>query len=356
MPNEQALLGQISQGLAALARTAGVVGRVVPTVPHAAQTADEPRLDARIEFMIEQNAYRYAVEAKAHVDRLAALGNIKQQLGRYHTRGLLFAPYISATMARQCRELDLEFLDAAGNAYLNLPGMHIYITGEKPAGVAGTAMGKTPSGTTTALRVVFALLCQAQLLNAPYREIVEAGDVAMGAIGRVIYDLEARGYIAGGAKKQNRRFVERERLFEEWVAHYPVRLRPKLNTRRFRAENTGWWKDTDLQPFGAYWGGEIAAERLTHYLKPKYATIYIKPELAQQALPKLVAAHRLRADPNGNIEIRDVFWKLPDNPAHPDVAPPILVYADLVATHDPRNLEAAKLIREQYIDDGLRQT
>ena len=37
----------------------------------------------------------------------------------------------------------------------------------------------------------------------------------------------------------------------------------------------------------------------------------------------------------------------------PDLVPPILVYADLVATLDPRNLEAAKLIREQYIDGAL---
>ena len=355
MLNEPALLGQLPHVLATLARTAGVAGRIVPIVPPAAQTAERHRPDAVIEFMVEQNAHRYAVEAKAHVDRLAALGHIKQQLGRYDLRGLLFAPYITATIARKCRELDLEFLDTVGNAYLNLPDLRIYITGEKPSGATTTAMGKTPGGTATALRVVFALLCKPELLNAPYREIVAAARVAMGAIGRVFYDLDERGYLAGGEKKRNRRFVERERLFEEWVAHYPVRLRPKLNTRRFHAENTAWWRDADLQPFGAYWGGEVAAERLTHYLKPSYCTIYIKPEPAQQALPKLVAAHRLRADPQGNIEIRDAFWNLPDNPAHPDVAPAILVYAELVATHDPRNLEAAKLIREQYLDDGFRQ-
>jgi hypothetical protein len=48
-----------------------------------------------------------------------------------------------------------------------------------------------------------------------------------------------------------------------------------------------------------------------------------------------------------------MFWNFPADPATPDVAPPILVYADLAATLDPRNLEAAKLVREQYIDRAL---
>ena len=67
------------------------------------------------------------------------------------------------------------------------------------------------------------------------------------------------------------------------------------------------------------------------------------------------AKHRLRADPTGNIEILDVFWNLPNNPDYPDVVPPILAYADLVATIDPRNLEAAKLLREEHIEHALHQ-
>lgn len=69
-----------------------------------------------------------------------------------------------------------------------------------------------------------------------------------------------------------------------------------------------------------------------------------------------MADHRLRADPKGNVEILDAFWDLPDDPAHPDVVPPGLVYADLVATLDPRNLDTAKLLRERFIDHALHQT
>jgi hypothetical protein len=149
------------------------------------------------------------------------------------------------------------------------------------------------------------------------------------------------------------------RLFEEWVTNYPIKLRPKLNARRFRAENPEWWKQVDLTGLRAYWGGEIAAHRLTNYLKPTTCTIYIERDQNKaeptRGLAKLVAANRLRADLEGDIEVLDAFWYLPPTIAYPDVVPPILAYADLIATLDPRNLEVAKLIREQYIDNAFRK-
>ena len=74
-----------------------------------------------------------------------------------------------------------------------------------------------------------------------------------------------------------------------------------------------------------------------------------------RAVGKLVAAHRFRADPEGDIEILDQFWHLPINLERGDIVSPLLVYADLIATLDPRNLDAAKLVREKYIDDALRK-
>lgn len=354
--NERLLLGELDRALNALERTTGVKGRVAKLEPRAGK-ARQP--DALIDIYVEGKKHRYAVEAKTRVDRLAALGHVKAQLDQLGERGILFAPYITPALAKQCRQLDMPFLDVAGNAYLHEPGLHVYITGEKPEDPAPTTMGARGGGTATALRVVFALLCEPGLLNTPYRNIVKAADVALGAIGWVLFDLEGRGYIAGRQKKHNRRFLEPIRLFEEWVTNYPIKLRPKLDPRRFRAENPEWWKHADLTGLRAYWGGEIAAHRLTKYLKPATCTLYIEPERNRKdptrGLATLVAKNRLRADPQGNIEILDAFWNLPRTANHTDVVPPILAYADLVTTLDPRNLEVAKLIREQYIDDAFRQ-
>lgn len=352
--DERHLLGELDRALAALERTTGVTGRVVAIEPKADKGY---RPDALIEICVKEKKHRYAVQAKTRVDRLAALGHVKERLDQMREPGLLFAPYVSVAMARQCRQLGIAFLDMVGNAYLHAPGLHVYITGEKPEAGGGAAMVVPGGGTATELRVVFTLLCRPELLNVPYRDIVKAAKVALGAIGRVFVHLEKRGYVAGRQQKHNRRFLEPPRLLDEWVTNYPIKLRPKLNPRRFRAEHPDWWKHADLTGLGAYWGGEIAAHRLTNYLKPATCTLYVAPEHNHpghpRGLAKLVAAHRLRADPQGDIEILDAFWDLAPALKHADVVPPVLAYADLIATLEPRNLEVAKLIRKQYIDDVL---
>jgi hypothetical protein len=353
MNEHRLLLGELDRAIATLKRTTGLEGRVVTVEP---KLATDRQADALIEITKDGKKHQYLVEAKTRVDRIAALGHLKAQFDMFNERPLLFAPYITAAIAQECRKLDIPFLDTAGNTYLNTPGLYVFITGEKPEGLLATTMGTGGGGTATALRVVFAILCQPQLLNAPYRDIVDAAGVALGAVGWVFFDLQGRGFLAAGKKKQTRRLLEPIRLFEEWATNYPIKLRPKLNPRRFIAQEKDWWKKAKLTDTGAYWGGEVAAARLTRYLKPARCTIYLDALKNPNALTGLIKAHRLRADPGGDIEILDTFWKFPAQPNYPDVVPPILAYVDLVATLDPRNLEVAKLIREQYIDNALRKT
>ncbi len=350
---ERRLLGLLGQALEALGRTTGLDAKLVPLEPRLRHAY---RGDALIEIHVDKKKHRYVVEAKAQVDRLAPIAHVKAMFDHMDERGVLFAPYITTAIANQCRTLDLAFLDTVGNAYFHMPGLYIFITGEKPDHPTTIATPTQRAGTATALRVIFALLCKRDLLNAPYRDIVEAANVALGAIGWVFFDLEKRAHVVGRKGKHDRRFLDPVRLFEEWVTNYPIKLRPKLNARRLRAEDPNWWQAANLAEIGARWGGEVAAERLTHHLKPENFTIYIDADEDRRVLTRLVTTHRLRADPTGNIEILDAFWNLPPDPTHPDVVPPILVYADLVATLNPRNLEAAKLIRERYIDNALCQT
>jgi hypothetical protein len=336
-----------------LRRTAGLTVQLANLQQHHDRHL---RADAAIDVIVEgEEEHRYLVEMKK-ADRFAVLGPIKQQFERYNEPALLLAPQITPEMADRCREMDIQFIDAAGNAYLHAPGLFVFVKGQRlPEGIHLAPNTTQRAGTPGALRMVFAILCQPKLLKAPYREIVDAAGIALGGVGWVFNDLEARGFITGGQRKGKRRLLEPTKLFEEWVTNYPIKLRPKLNPRRFRAENPDWWKNADIAQYGALWGGEVAADRLTHYLKPATRTIYVREKGERDTVKELVVAHRLRADPKGDIEILDAFWDLPNDPDHPDTVPPILVYADLVATMDTRNLETARLIREKYIDDVLRQ-
>jgi hypothetical protein len=85
-------------------------------------------------------------------------------------------------------------------------------------------------------------------------------------------------------------------------------------------------------------------------LKPEMVTLYTREDMSD-VLKKLKAV----PDPEGDIEILDMFWQGRDVDSPADggvpVVPHLLVYADLVASAAPRNVEVADLIYERYLSD-----
>jgi hypothetical protein len=339
----------LERALQALQNTTGLEGKPIAVEQN---LGGGLRPDAAIEIDVDGKPHRYTVEIK-RVDRFAAIGQIKNQLERFPQPGLLVAQRITPETADVCRELDVQFIDAHGNAYLRAPGLFVWVTGQRQPANADPNFGtREPprAGTPTALRVIFALICQPELFNAPYRAIKQAAGVALGAVGGVFLDLNHRGFTMGGNKKGDCHILEYTRLIEEWVTNYPIKLRPKLNLKRFHAPDPNWWQQVDITRYEAQWGGEVAADKLTGHLKPNTVTVYMRPDTyMRQNLARLVADHKLRADPAGEIEILATFWDFPPAAARPDVVPPLLVHADLLATLDPRNFAVARMIQEQYL-------
>ena len=146
---------------------------------------------------------------------------------------MLVAPYITREVSERCRQLHLPFIDTAGNAYLEAPGLLVYVIGNtKPAEFRRDHFrALNPAG----LQIVFALACQPALIQTTYREIAARAGVALGSVGPVMKDLEARGYLRF-QKEPDRKLLDLRHMVEEWVTHYPITLRPKLNPRRFRAD------------------------------------------------------------------------------------------------------------------------
>ena len=75
-------------------------------------------------------------------------------------------------------------------------------------------------------------------------------------------------------------------------------------------------------------------------LVPKTVTVYLGDEKNAFLLK-----NRLQADPQGPIEVLDIFWE----PSTGPTAHPLLVYADLLHIGDPRTLEQAKMIHDRYL-------
>ena len=93
------------------------------------------------------------------------------------------------------------------------------------------------------------------------------------------------------------------------------------------------------------WGGEVAAAKLTSELVPASVTLY-----AHESVARLARAQRFTADPGGNIEVLDAFWPLPSSESSDaQLVAPLLVCADLLSIADPRTIQAARVIQENYL-------
>ena len=318
------------------------------------QPRTRQRADAELKISVDGVPIQYWAECKRRVDRKEIANLLKATLQPHGDAGLVVTACVSAEMADYCRSIDLQFIDACGNAYLRRPGLYVYIKGER-AGPGHQALVK-PSGLSgSALRIHFALMAHKDLVRASYRTIAAKAGVSLGAVSTTFDDLRKRNLLWDSGRGEGQRRLDARRLFNEWVSSYPVSLRPKLNSRRYSAPHPDWWTNTQLSE-GAAWGGEVAAQRLTQYLKPETQTIYSHPDAMQASLKSLVVANRLRLDPNGTVEVLTKFWTPTADEDETQVVPPVLVYADLMATTDSRNIETANLIKERYIELALHSS
>lgn len=326
----------LERAIAALAQTTGLEATIAREPFH-----PQMRGDALIDIHARTETYRFLAEVK-NVRHFATVGLVREQLGKVQSevRPLLVAPYVTRAIAEHCRELRLPFMDTAGNAYLEAPGLTVYVIGQpRPNEIANVDRYK--AFTVVGMKVLFALLCKPDLAQANYRTLAEVANVALGTIGPVIQDLENRGFLT--QRKEKRLLTDTKRLMEEWVARYADILRPKVFRHRYFAE-TDRLHALDLLRYRGYWGGEVAAQRLTGYLKPENFTLYLEGN--EKAV---LTQARMRTDPRGNVEVLNAFWRFPLDQKDQDVVPPLLAYADLIATRDGRNREAAELIYDQFL-------
>jgi hypothetical protein len=313
----------------------------------------KPRRDEHIDawFRVTKDKTHtdYAVEIKRQVTP-QTLGAVVAQLKRWDERAknqpLLVTTHITPPVADRLTQMHQQFVDAAGNAYLNVPGMFVLITGRKPE--KDTIVEKPERAFTAAgLKTLFVLICNPELAAAPYREIAAAADVALGALPNVLAGLQRAGHLHVMGHK--RRLVATKRLLDEWALAYARKLRPKQLLRTLVATTFETWRNWDLQTDRARWGGEPAAALLTRYLEPGVLTIY-----AEKVPARLMVEHRMTTarphDGHNLVEVRTPFWG--EGMTHtdrPDLVPPALVYADLLATGDARCIETAQLIYEKYL-------
>ena len=290
----------------------------------------------------------YVVEARTRLTP-ATHGAVTMQLQQTAaTTGqpvLLVTDYLTPPMAQKLRDQKQQFADVAGNVYLEGPGLLVFVTGRKPPNDqlvphAGKAQ------TMTGLKVMFALLCDPLLADAPQRAIAARAGVALGALPAVLADLQQTGELL--LWRKSRRLNATKRVLDDWALAYARRLRAKSLQAIYAVKDFHTWPQWQLDE-PALWGGEPAANLLVQYLRPGVLTIY-----ADKLLPTLQAQHAMRKvqllEENCTmLEWRKPFWGALPATTRPGTVHPVLVYADLLATGDARCIETAKRVYDEHL-------
>ncbi|WP_290053314.1 type IV toxin-antitoxin system AbiEi family antitoxin [Amycolatopsis solani] len=289
------------------------------------------------------SAQTYFVEAKRWLTpELATSISLPSRLP-----ALLVTNHVSEPVAERLRARGIDYVDTAGNAHLAWDDVLIDIRGRRNPAVPRSRTSPNGSGAfgRAGLRVVFVLLSWPESAAQPYRVLAEQSGVSLGTVKTVIDELTRAGYLYQGA--EGRRIARGGELLDRWSEAYSISLHGTLALGEFSVDDLSWWPDSEaeMRSLGIQVGGEAAAGLIDSHLRPASLTLY-----AEELPARLIGRHRMvRADGGGNVHIRKRFWHVPG--AESWLVPSPLIYADLLASGDPRQREHGDRIRT--IDDRL---
>lgn len=259
---------------------------------------------------------------------------------------LVVARSITEQAASLLRERGIDYIDEAGNAHIAWDDVLIDVRGRRKAGAR--ASGSSPRGSKAfsraGLQVGFVLLSWPTVAGEPLRRLATASGVSLGTAQAVVDDLAKAGYLYEVAGE--RRLGRAGDLLNRWSEAYSTRLSPALFLGDFDVPDISWWRasEDELARSNVQVGGEAGASVLDPRLTPATLTLY-----ADERPRSLMVKHRMvRAQQAGNIHVRRRFWTMAGQSW---IVPPTLIYADLLASGDPRQREHADRIR--ISDDRL---
>jgi len=266
-------------------------------------------------------------------------------------RRILFADYVTVSLADQLHERGLWFVDACGNAYLEQPGvLFVFAVGQRPMREQ-TRKGQYFS--EAGAKVLYFLLFNGPQIRATYRDIRQAIDVSLDKISKVFTELKEERLLTM-ADQGSYAIQDAPRLLERWSDAYAAKLRPRILLGRFRSpfgsDFTKMFDKVenreDLK--GIVVGGEYAGDRLTGYLRARALNLYV-PADRTNAVRRVL---RLAPSQQGNIDLYEAFAQPLGEPRGRNrltFAHPVLVYAELLATDDPRCGETALRLKEKHL-------
>jgi len=313
-----------------------------------------PYSDGILTIIHKTNIYKYNVELTKHF-RIISLNNLEVYKKDYQNL-IIFSEYITPPLREELKNKGIYYADSMGNIFLKSNSFFFLISGKR--NVNAVSITRNKSFSSAGLRLIYNLLINEQNIDKTYRDISKITKLSLDTIFRVFKELESQGFIVN-INQNNKKIYRKKELFEKWVSFYGEILKPRISRGRYKFLDKNMllsWDKLNFDYKKTLWGGEPAANLLTHYLRPDFFTIY-----TQENDEELLKNYKFISDINGNIEVVNKFWfdeniNFYNNIDNPLIVHPFLIYADLVYTNNPRNYETAKIIYKEYIDETISET
>ena len=254
---------------------------------------------------------------------------------------LIFAAAISAKIKERCREMKIGYLDGGGNLYFSKDDTVIFIDGLK---IPQIPTEKVPNRafSKTGLKVVFYFLAEPENINLSYRKIAESTGASLGTIKDVMSGLLEAGYLLDIDDKR-RRIIHRKELLDQWVSGYFLTLKPGLFKGYYDLKSRSQMDTALAESPNFIWTGEQGAAKFESAVIPSDFQAYTDLEtidLMQLGLQPAI-------DKIGKIRLFNKFWD--DHLFDNSLAKYLLIYADLMITDDPRNVDTANEIYAKFL-------
>ena len=305
--------------------------------------------DYVVNFISQNINKKFLIQYKNNLNR-ASISMIKLKFAEYNEEILIVTDYVNPRLAQFLKDININYIDMAGNAFIKSLPIYIDISGCKK-NETGLNHKQSRLFKVSGMKVIFTILSNPSIVSTSYRNISNLSGVSLGSVDWIIKDLVEAGYMVL-VKKGKRLLKKKEQLFKRWVETYPEQLRPKILLGKYKkiSAKNKMWKDNKELEDGFFWGGEVASAILTNYLKPEIITVY-----GGRNVNRFIGCNKLVASPEGNIELLEKFWSFDDKYEKDGLVPPLLIYADLVCSNNSRNLETAEIIYEKFIDEYIRE-
>jgi hypothetical protein len=300
--------------------------------------------DGTIKLEYKGITHTYYVDIKKEIReyQLPKLFQMKEEYKPF----LVIAEKIFPKIKDALVENDIAYIDMYGNIHIETENILLQVEGRGKKHIHKDNQGR--AFTKTGLKALFLFLTNENNINDTYRDIAKSADIGRGNVQYILEGLIDEGFALPFNEKELK-LTNKKQLLQKWIVAYNEKLKPALKVGNFRFNNTNDfldWKDINLNKTQTLWGGEPAGNLYTKFLQPEILTLYTIEKKVD-----IMKKYRLLPDPEGNVIVYQKFWKEIEH--EKKVAPPVIVYADLLATGKKRCIETAQKIYEEHIKNTL---